>query len=50
MNYKLTKDNVREAIMTNPKFTFLRNIVADMPVEEKEKVANQAYKEYIVVH
>ena len=40
MNYKLTKDNVRSAIMTNHKFAFLKNIVADMPVEEKDKTQN----------
>ena len=31
MNYKLTKENVREAIFKNPKFSFLKKIVEDIP-------------------
>ena len=36
MNYKLTKEHIREAIYSNPKFTFLKNIVCDLPITEEK--------------
>ena len=34
MNFKLTKDHVKEAIFKNPKFAFLRKIVEDIEPEQ----------------
>ena len=34
MNFKLTKENVKEAIESTPKFTFLKKIVEDIKVAD----------------
>ena len=34
MNFKLTKEHVKEAIESTPKFTFLKKIVEDIKVAE----------------
>ena len=38
MNYKLTKEHVREAIFTNPKFAFLKLIVQDIALPEDKPI------------
>ena len=37
MNFKLTKEHVKEAIFKNPKYTFLRKIVAGIEDKPAEK-------------
>ena len=38
MNFKLTKEHVKEAIEQTPKFTFLKKIVEDIKVSDNETV------------
>ena len=37
VNYRLTKEHVKEAIEKEPKFKFLRKITADMKVAERSE-------------
>ena len=36
MNYKLTKENIREAIYSNPRFAFLKKVVEEIPMETEQ--------------
>jgi hypothetical protein len=38
MNFKLTKEHVKEAIEQTPKFTFLKKIVEDIKLHDTETV------------
>lgn len=44
MNFKLTKEHVKEAIEQTPKFTFLKKIVEDIKVSESNETVYVLHK------
>ena len=46
MNFKLTKDHVKQAIFKNPKFAFLKKIVEDI---EPDQPSHRNTSQYVQI-